>query len=48
MEEEELGPLLTKDLQYTFGPSLECVCVCVNVLPAVVFFLWGKSEATTC
>ena len=28
MEEEELGPLLTKDLQYTFGPSLERVYVC--------------------
>ena len=31
-----IGPLLTKDLQCTLGPSLECVCV--DVLPAVVLF----------
>ena len=41
MEEEELGPLLTKDLQYTFGPSLECVCVC-ECASCCSFLSWGQ------
>lgn len=45
MEEEESGPLLTKDLQYTLGPSLGCVCV--GVLPAVGSFLSAQKVKPT-
>jgi hypothetical protein len=43
---KRIGPSLTKDLQYTLGPSLECVCV--NVLPVVfLFFLWPNHLTST-